>query len=232
VLDDQPARTQQVRVCWAARAELALAQGDPAHALRIVEELIASAPNIEHYGPRGIPRLVNVRGEALAALGRLGEAEVALLDAREGAREQGRRPLLWRIRGSLGRLYRTLGRNTDAEQEVAAARALIHDLAASLPDEPLRERFLQRALATLTTQPPVWQCQVAKQFYSGLTAREREVATLVAQGKSNREIADELVLSKRTVDKHVGSILSKLGFHSRAQIAAWAVEKRLLIPIE
>jgi predicted ATPase/DNA-binding CsgD family transcriptional regulator len=71
----------------------------------------------------------------------------------------------------------------------------------------------------------------AKQNFGGLTPREREVAALIAQGKSNREIADQLVLSERTVENHVGNILSKLDFHSRTQIAAWAVNKGL-VPIK
>ena len=50
---------------------------------------------------------------------------------------------------------------------------------------------------------------------------------LVAQGKTNREIADELVLGERTIETHVGNALSKLGFTSRAQIAAWAVGQGL-----
>jgi predicted ATPase/DNA-binding CsgD family transcriptional regulator len=57
-----------------------------------------------------------------------------------------------------------------------------------------------------------------------LTEREREVAALIAQGKTNREIAQELVLSKRTVEKHAANILSKLGLTSRAQIVRWAIE--------
>ncbi|MEV0091385.1 LuxR C-terminal-related transcriptional regulator [Streptomyces sp. NPDC050738] len=55
-----------------------------------------------------------------------------------------------------------------------------------------------------------------------LTRREREVAALVAQGMTNREIAERLVISKRTADAHVEHILAKLGFSSRAQIAALA----------
>ncbi len=66
-----------------------------------------------------------------------------------------------------------------------------------------------------------------KREFGGLTRREREVAAQVAQGKSNREIAAQLVLSERTVENHVGNILAKLGFASRAQIAVWAVEKGL-----
>jgi len=51
---------------------------------------------------------------------------------------------------------------------------------------------------------------------------------LIAQGKSNKEIAEALVLSNRTVEAHIGNILSKLHFTSRAQIAVWAAEKGLL----
>jgi predicted ATPase/DNA-binding CsgD family transcriptional regulator len=58
-----------------------------------------------------------------------------------------------------------------------------------------------------------------------LTPREREVVVLIAQGKSNRAIAEALVISEKTAERHVANILSKLGFHSRTQIAAWAVEK-------
>jgi non-specific serine/threonine protein kinase len=60
-----------------------------------------------------------------------------------------------------------------------------------------------------------------------LTGRERDVAMLVARGCSNREIADTLSIGERTVETHVGNILNKLGFGSRAQIAAWAVETGL-----
>jgi predicted ATPase/DNA-binding CsgD family transcriptional regulator len=58
-----------------------------------------------------------------------------------------------------------------------------------------------------------------------LTPREREVAGLVAMGKTNREIAEQLVLSKRTVEKHVANILSKLGLTSRTQIVRWVIDK-------
>ena len=60
-----------------------------------------------------------------------------------------------------------------------------------------------------------------------LTEREREVATLIAQGRTNAEIADELVLSKRTVEKHISNLLSKLGMTNRAQIVRWTIEHGL-----
>jgi DNA-binding CsgD family transcriptional regulator len=56
-----------------------------------------------------------------------------------------------------------------------------------------------------------------------LSSREREVAALVARGLTNREIAHTLFVSERTAENHVQHILVKLGFGSRAQIAAWAV---------
>ena len=63
--------------------------------------------------------------------------------------------------------------------------------------------------------------------FEGLTAREREVAWFLSQGKSNREIAEGLILSERTVENHISNIFMKLGFTSRAQVAVWAVEKGL-----
>lgn len=69
--------------------------------------------------------------------------------------------------------------------------------------------------------------QAMKQQFGGLTAREREVAVLIAQGQSNRAIAAALVITERTAERHVANIMDKLGFTSRVQIAAWAVQKGL-----
>jgi DNA-binding NarL/FixJ family response regulator len=60
-----------------------------------------------------------------------------------------------------------------------------------------------------------------------LTPREREVLGLVAEGASNRQIAQTLVVSERTARTHVSAILSKLGLVSRTQAALWAVRERL-----
>ncbi|WP_305094426.1 LuxR C-terminal-related transcriptional regulator [Prescottella sp. R16] len=58
-----------------------------------------------------------------------------------------------------------------------------------------------------------------------LTRREQQVADLVAQGMTNREIAETLVISPRTAEGHVERVLAKLGFGSRTQIAAWVAER-------
>ena len=61
----------------------------------------------------------------------------------------------------------------------------------------------------------------------GLTQRERVVLRLVVEGLSNQQIADQLFLSKRTVEHHVGHILAKLGVATRAELLAYAVAHRL-----
>ena len=63
---------------------------------------------------------------------------------------------------------------------------------------------------------------------SALTRREAEVAALAARGMTNRDIAAQLFVSVRTVEAHIDHILTKLGFHTRTQLAAWAVESGLL----
>ena len=61
-----------------------------------------------------------------------------------------------------------------------------------------------------------------------LTPREREVATLIAQAKTNGEIAEALVVSKRTVESHIANIRSKFGFTERTQIVRWAIKTGLV----
>jgi DNA-binding NarL/FixJ family response regulator len=73
---------------------------------------------------------------------------------------------------------------------------------------------------------PAKAASPAREIRSRLTAREREVAALVARGNSNREIAEKLVISERTAEGHVERILIKLGFRCRAQIASWQAVER------
>ena len=223
---DAAMQTIGQRLVWAARADLALVRGNPGLALDITDRLIASAANLSDQ--QVIPRLWKLRGEALAILRRGAEAETALQAAQATAQAQGLRPWLWRICIALGKLYQALARQEEAEQAFSIARALIEELAANLTNELLRAQFLSQATAMLPQKRPLTSGRVAKQALGGLTAREREVAALIAQGKINREIAEDLVVSERTVESHVSNIMFKLGVHSRRQIRAWAVEKSLI----
>lgn len=63
--------------------------------------------------------------------------------------------------------------------------------------------------------------QIEPEGFGKLSKREKEVARLVAEGLSNLEIAQRLFISERTAESHVSSILSRMGFRSRAQVAAW-----------
>jgi DNA-binding NarL/FixJ family response regulator len=127
----------------------------------------------------------------------------------------------------LGRLHRTCKREAEAERAFAAARAVIAQVAATIEDERLHTGFLDAALGSLPKERTLSPLRAAKQSFGGLTAREREVAALIGQGRSNRAIAETLVLSEHTVATHVGNILAKLDFGSRAQIAVWARDRGL-----
>jgi tetratricopeptide (TPR) repeat protein len=139
------------RYCWVRRGELALSQDDPVLALDIADRLIATAPGMSPE--RVITFLWKLKAEALAANGRTENALSLLHSAIENAQVSGERFLLWRIHASLGQLYRTLGRQEAAEEEFLTARALIDELAATVPDEMLKDKFRQGAYNILRTSP-------------------------------------------------------------------------------
>jgi DNA-binding NarL/FixJ family response regulator/TPR repeat protein len=228
---DQHPRTMPERQMALVWGELVLAQGEAGLALQIAEHLVASAPGlVSGQSPQPIPHLLKLKGEALLALSRLDEAAEALEEARRGAMARNARPVLWTIHRSLGRAYQLLQRKEQSWQEYAAGRQLIEELATTIEDASVREQFCRAALDSLPQEKLLLPREAAKQAFGGLTAREREVAALVAQGKTSREIAGLLVLSERTAEGHVSNILGKLGFTSRAQIAAWVVERGLAKP--
>jgi len=212
-----------------AWAELALVQQQPDLALQRCEQLLSTAPQrAGETEAHVIPRLWKCQGEALSALGRDQEAIQVLEEARRGAKLQQYLPLLWQIERSLGRVYQRQRRLGEALPLFASARQGIVTLAESIEDQALREHFEQTAYATLPKEKPVSARRTTASQYGGLTAREREVAALIGQGKSNAEIAELLVVSKRTVETYVSGVLSKLGVSSRHQIARWAQEKELV----
>jgi predicted ATPase/DNA-binding SARP family transcriptional activator/DNA-binding CsgD family transcriptional regulator len=116
------------------------------------------------------------------------------------------------------------------EPHLASARARLGDTAwlealaegRAMSLEEAAEYALSKKAADPTTTPVP-----PKRPASDLSAREREVALLVARGFTNRQISIELGLSERTAGNHVARILRKLGLRSRTQIATWATERGL-----
>lgn len=111
--------------------------------------------------------------------------------------------------------YLALARVSLTNEEFHAAQTAGHKLSAEQAVEYATQVMLQAMAAQKPDRKP-----------DDLTPREYEVAALIAQAKSNDDIADELVISKRTVEKHVANIRSKLGFTQRAEIVRWALENR------
>jgi len=208
-------------------AELCLAQGEPNETLRWVQYLL-----VPQYAGRGNAAAFHLKGEALATLGRRKEAEEALHEAGFWAAQVQAPLLAWRIHATWGRLLHAHRNREAARAQFEQASTIIEMLAASLAatHEGLCHSFLtappvQATLAAASRMRTSNQQEAHR--YAGLTTREREVAAFIVQGKSNREIADTLVLSERTVATHVSNVLVKLNVTSRTQIAAWASAKGL-----
>ena len=216
-------------------ARLALDRGDPQEAAELAERLLRNVP--EHRRLSRAPAL-ELLVRARAASGDLDLASAALADLREVAREVGTDPLaacadvaeaaLSAARGEHDRARVLLEDAVDAFTragapfEAAQARlALAASLAAlGRTDTAEREatgaRERLRALGA-TPDPPLPK----------LTPREREVLALLAEGLTNRGIAERLVLSEHTVHRHVTSILRKLDLPTRTAAAAVAVRSGL-----
>jgi len=193
-----------------AFVEVMLAAGDLDAARRGVDELAEIA---------GIYDTPAMTAEASLARGAVllagGDARAALVPLRESVK-------LWRAldapydeaqaRVVVALTCRAVGDEDTAASEFEAARAVFRRLGAA--------PALTRVETLLTTRSGAGS--------SGLSHRELEVLRLLATGKTNRAIADELVLAVRTVDRHVSNVFTKLGVSSRAAATAYAYEHDLV----
>ncbi|MDB4889662.1 MAG: protein kinase [Gemmatimonadetes bacterium] len=212
-------RTLGERFIALARAEIALAKGNPDDVLDIISETESD----------GAPRTALLRAEALVLLERWDEAAKTLDGARSEAVRQGARALLWRIDAMCGAVHLGQRHRLEARRSFDAARSAAEELVLEL-DQPAYVASFRSAVDRLAPPPSVRTAgQVARDAHGGLTRRERDTAALVALGKSNRAIARQLGIGERTVEGYVASVLAKLGFTSRAQIAVWA-DKQLKHP--
>jgi len=180
--------------------------GDRAQAVHLLQESLAL------FGELGVPQgtagCLEALAEVVFAAGS-GPADVAvrLLAAAEAGRESVRSPLPVRDRPGLARLRAELRTALGARAFRAAWQAGRQLTLAEASAEAMR-----LSEATAPTEL--------------LSVREREVAELVARGLTNRQIAERLVISERTVDRHVSNIFAKLGVVTRAHLAAWVVERQ------
>lgn len=155
-------------------------------------------------------------GHVLAAAGEHERARRLLEDAVDRYGRSGTPFEAMRARMDLARSLTALGRTEDAAGEARAALETARELGAVL--EAGRAEAL---IGQLEGRP-------SGEASGPLTDREVEVLRLVSAGKTNRAIAEELVISEKTVARHVSNIFNKLGLSSRAAATAWAYEHDLV----
>ena len=126
-------------------------------------------------------------------------------------------------------LLRSMGTTLDGNQHIAGyhrdceceARQALGEAAFQAAYNRGLELPAEDVLAYALQLPPKKPPTPAVPAGAPLTPRELQVARLIAGGRSNKEIAADLVISQRTAENHVEHILAKLGFTARAQVAAW-----------
>ena len=184
----------------AAAVEIAVTAGRLDDATAAASELAATAGT---YATSGLEAMAaTARGEVLLAEGRAEEALPVLRDACRRWHELG---AVYEAAGTCAQLaeaYRALGDEASAAAEVARAETTYERLGAHRP---------------------------ARRSPGGLTRRECEVLTLVADGHSNREIGERLYISDRTVARHLTNIFHKIGVTSRTQAARYAIQHGLTV---
>lgn len=90
------------------------------------------------------------------------------------------------------------------------------------------ESYLYPSAASTLIEEYLMRVSGEKNEYDRLTDREREILQLVAEGRTNREIADRLFISVKTVLRHRTNIMEKLGFHNRTELVKYAISKGLI----
>jgi DNA-binding CsgD family transcriptional regulator len=208
---------------WAAAAYGPFAEGavrervEDAHA--ILAEAEACVRDHEQY--YALPQLLRARGLLLERRGNRRAALDALAESAHVAREQQALPQLARTLFDLIRVAERAGRS-----ELVAASQAEH--AATLVHIGTEPGGLYWATLHRSIEPPEVGGQGrGRPRLVELSSREREVALLISRGRTNREIAELLVISERTVGNHVERIFNKLGLRSRTQLVAWSAEHRL-----
>jgi DNA-binding NarL/FixJ family response regulator len=226
----------------------------PSHALLrlfdIAVEALAAAGDVE--GARQLsaraqegtssdhPYLLRMAASVALAAGELPKAERLLRDSVDSLNLAGHELDEARTRRLLARVLAARGNRSSASTElrhviayaVQSGASFEGDLAKGL----LKEFGLEvddyarvpRDAGSAIPSPDRTGAASEKHRGAPLSPREREVAVLIAQGLTNKQIARRLEIAERTAENHVEHILNRLGFQSRAQVAAWAAQERLM----
>ncbi len=190
----------------AAYVEIMLAADAVAEAEAGVDELEGIAADFDSVWLEA--RAAGCRGAVCLALGRPAEARTALARAWRCWHELDAPYEAARIRVHMARALRALGDHDTADMELDAALQVFEGLAAT----PARDEVVRMAGPSRRSIP------------GGLTPREVDVLRLVATGATSRAVADELVISEKTVARHLSNMFVKLDVSSRAAATAWAYE--------
>ncbi|MCH0569079.1 response regulator transcription factor [Streptomyces sp. MUM 136J] len=204
-------RPEERPLLLAARAEIEIAAGAVEAARDAVDELDRIAAGFDSPYLRAV--VAYAHGCLLLAAGEPGAACTALRSASAAWHELDAPYETARVRLQLARACLRVGDHDTAGMELQAARRVFERVRATPALEEVR-----RLLGQGSGAAPV---------PGGLTPREVEVLRLVATGASNREIADRLVISDRTVARHLSNMFTKLGVSSRAAATAYAYEHGL-----
>jgi DNA-binding CsgD family transcriptional regulator len=182
-----------------------LADSDPEESARLAQEEVDAAIGAGTHGALGV---------SLRALARSRSGDEAIATLREADAALARSPLHlergWALH-DLGRALRIAGARVEAREPLKAAL----DLAERTESTMLR-RLAQDELAASGARPR----RTALSGVESLTPSERRVAELAAAGKSNREIAETLWVTRKTVEVHLGKAYGKLGIRTRGQLPA------------
>lgn len=179
--------------------------------LAVAERLCGEMSDIAgRFGTEILARVADQGWASLAlARGEFSDAVTALSRARSYWSQFGAPYLVARLRVDIARACAELGDAESAEREFDAAQKIFEDLGAA----PDLARILEMREGTNTSNEEI------------LTARERQVLGLIADGDTNRQIADKLDLSPKTVNRHVENIFGKLGVSSRAAAVAKGLQR-------
>jgi non-specific serine/threonine protein kinase len=237
-----------VAVSMGSRAHLARQEGETLEAVALFEETLALFREVGDT--RGIANSLANLGHALIALGQPEESTPYFTEALALRRSLGNTLAVAECLEGFAAAAAATRQRRRAARLIGAATALREITGAPVPaadraqyDDMLRriqqqlspeafarEHALGQALTSdqaadyaLTSDPAAGHIPASPQdgALAALTRREREVAVLVARGMTNRQIADTLLLGRRTIGTHLEHIFAKLGVKARAEVAAW-----------